>query len=358
MNSAQTRFVQATPSIVTVEVLTRRCGMLINWTLGARSRNSQLKMKTTKSAGAAALCRTPNLSCINSAMVTTTLERMNSIPAVIRLLMNTSSISTITSARSTRKLNRLIDALVFIRSMRIDDTANDVYTRIGQCLHRRHQLRLLRVIAACDHYRIAGIRGQNLRIGGFRCRRSINDHQAELRGEMIENHLEHRARQQFLRVGRNDACRQHEQPQLRMNPARNFATRAPGQQGRQSDRIVDIEQSMLTRVPHVGVNQQRAFSELRKHGCQIRGEPAAAFAALRAGDREHFAGGAIEPPKNQLAAQRTQRFNRLALRLMSRDDVVSHPTLAAARQYRIIVLLRKRRLDVMLRDTLHLHGCF
>jgi hypothetical protein len=92
----------------------RRCGMLINWALGAKSRNNQLKMKTTMSAGAAAACRTPNLSCISKAIVTTTLESMSSIPAEAKLLMNTTSISTITSANSICKLKMLIVAFVFI----------------------------------------------------------------------------------------------------------------------------------------------------------------------------------------------------------------------------------------------------
>src|SRR5882757_7361791 len=114
MKSAQTRFVNATPSTLTVEVLMRRCGMLINWTFGAKSRNNQLKMKTMMSAGAAAICRKPNLSCISSAIVTTTLESMSSIPAEAKLLMNTISISTITSANSIRKLKTSIADFVFI----------------------------------------------------------------------------------------------------------------------------------------------------------------------------------------------------------------------------------------------------
>ena len=114
MKSAQTRFVNATPSTLTVEVLMSCCGMLINWTFGAKSRNNQLKMKTMMSAGEAAVCRTPNLSCISSAIVTTALESMSSIPAEARLLMNTISISTITSANSIRKLKTSIADLVFI----------------------------------------------------------------------------------------------------------------------------------------------------------------------------------------------------------------------------------------------------
>src|SRR5258707_11729078 len=162
-------------------------------------------------------------------MVTTTLESMNSIPAVARLLMNTISMSNITSASSTRKLKRLIDASACIRSMRIEYAADDVNTCICQRFHRRYQLRLRRVIAARDHYRVAGVRGQNLRVSGFRHCRCINNYQAKLCCKVIEDYLEHRAGKQFLRVGRNNARRQHKQPQLRMNPARNFATCPPSQ---------------------------------------------------------------------------------------------------------------------------------
>src|ERR1700679_2912924 len=101
MNSAHMRFVSATLSTATVEVLISRCGMLINWTFGAKSRNIQLKMNTTISAGDAAVGRTANLSCSSNARVTATLENTNSIPAEARLLMNMISISTINSANET-----------------------------------------------------------------------------------------------------------------------------------------------------------------------------------------------------------------------------------------------------------------
>ena len=62
MNRAHTKFVSATPSTVTVEVLMSCRGMEINCTLGAKSKNIQLKTKTTLSAGAAAAGRIANLN--------------------------------------------------------------------------------------------------------------------------------------------------------------------------------------------------------------------------------------------------------------------------------------------------------
>src|ERR1700761_785501 len=99
------------------------------------------------SAGAGAFFWTPNLNWINRATVTATLERMNSIPALARLLTKTSSMSTMNSASNALKLIKLIEALPRFRSMLIDDAANDIYTRVSQNLHRGHQLRLLSVIS-------------------------------------------------------------------------------------------------------------------------------------------------------------------------------------------------------------------
>src|SRR6202521_1291734 len=239
--------------------------------------------------------------------------------------------------------------------MLIENASDDVYTGVGQNLHGRCELCLMRVIAAGHHQRIAGIRSQDLRIGGLRHRRCIYDHQSELRGKMLQNHAEHRAREQFLRVGRNDAGGQHIQTQLGMNAARNFPAGPPRQKSGQSHGIVDVEQPVLARMPHVGIDQQRSLAELREHRRQIRGQPATALAAFSAGNREHFAGGVVEPAQNQLAAQRAQRFHRLALRLMSRDDIITDTTLAASRQDWIVVLMRKRQLDIVFRDAFHLH---
>src|SRR5258708_2468871 len=214
MNSAHTRFVSATPSTVTVEVLISRCGMLINWTFGARSRNSQLKMNNTMSAGDSEVVRTANLSCISSATVTAALEKTNSMPAEARLLMNMSSISTIKSARNTFTPRKCMGAFVcmrgWMRSVLIDNASDDVYSCIGQHLHRARQLCLGRAVAPCNHHRTTGVRREDLRVRRFADRGRIEDYQTELSGEVIQNHIENRAREQFLRIRRKEARRQHE----------------------------------------------------------------------------------------------------------------------------------------------------
>ncbi len=57
-----------------------------------------------------------------------------------------------------------------------------------------------------------------------------------------------------------------------------------------------------------------------------------------------------------MAAQRAQGLDGLALRLVSRDDVVGHSAVAAPRQDRIIVLLGNGGFDVELRQPLQLYG--
>src|SRR5258708_21469213 len=177
MNSAHTRFVSATPSTVTVEVLISRCGMLINWTFGARSRNSQLKMNNTISAGDSDVVRTANLSWISSATVTTALEKTNSMPAEARLLMNMSSSSTMKSASQTFTPRKCMGAFPCMpgwkRSVLIDDASDDVYSCIGQHFHRTRQLCLRRAVAARNHHRTTGIRREDLRIRRFADRRRI-----------------------------------------------------------------------------------------------------------------------------------------------------------------------------------------
>lgn len=89
-----------------------RCGMLINWIFGARSRNSQLKMNTTMSAGDAAVGRIANRSCMSKANVTAALENTNSMPAEAKLFMNTISTSTTKSASSTLMPSKFVETLM------------------------------------------------------------------------------------------------------------------------------------------------------------------------------------------------------------------------------------------------------
>src|SRR5258708_13846212 len=171
-------------------------------------------MNTTISAGDSAVARNANRSCISSATVTAALEKTNSMPAEARLLMNMSSISTIKSASRTFTPSKCMGAFAcmrgWVRSVLIDDASDDVHSRVGQHFHRARQFCLRRAVAACNHHRVTGVRREDLPVPRFADRRLIEDHQTELCCEVIQNHVEHRAREQFLRVRRKDARRQHE----------------------------------------------------------------------------------------------------------------------------------------------------
>ena len=115
---------------------------------------------------------------------------------------------------------------------------------------------------------------------------------------------------------------------------------------------------MLARMPHVRVDQQRTLPELGKHGRQIGRKPTAAIAALCAGDRQDPAACIVEPPQDDLTAQRAQRLNHITLRHVGRDDIIGDTALAATRQYRVIVLLCNGGFDVALSDALQLDRGF
>jgi len=50
-----------------------------------------------------------------------------------------------------------------------------------------------------------------------------------------------------------------------------------------------MEQKVLTRLTHVGIDQQGALAELREDDRQIRGEITASLATLRADDGQNLA---------------------------------------------------------------------
>src|SRR3984885_15586491 len=98
----------------------------------------------------------------------------------------------------------------YFRSVLIDDAPDDVDPGISEHSHGPPQLGLRRAVTPRNHHGIAGISGEDLCVGRFAGRWSIEDHQAELSGEVIEDHVEHRAREQLLWIRRNDARRQYE----------------------------------------------------------------------------------------------------------------------------------------------------
>ena len=110
---------------------------------------------------------------------------------------------------------------------------------------------------------------------------------------------------------------------------------------------------MLTRLAHVGVDQQRALAELREDDRQVGGEIAAPFAALGADDGQHLAFlGAVEPAQHQLAADGSDLFDARAERLVGGDEVVAELARVAwlLAQVGVGELARQRELDVRLAD--------
>src|ERR1700678_1758925 len=105
---------------------------------------------------------------------------------------------------------------------------------------------------------------------------------------------------------------------------------------------------MLARVAHIRVDEQCPLSQLREDGREIWRQPAASLTALGAGHGHRPALRTVEPTKNQLAAQCAQGFDRFALGLVTRYDIVGYAAIAAPRQDRIVVLQSNGRFDIEL----------
>jgi hypothetical protein len=111
---------------------------------------------------------------------------------------------------------------------------------------------------------------------------------------------------------------------------------------------------VLSRIPHIGIDEQRTLAELRKQRGKIRRDPTATFTALGTRNRNHFATRGFEPTKNQLTSHRTQWLENCALRLVGGNQVVGDPILAPTREYRVMELLRQGKIDIALREQLKL----
>src|ERR1700722_20556 len=212
------------------------------------------------------------------------------------------------------------------------------------------------MVAPRKYERGIGARGQNLRIRRL-CRRGrVKNDKVILLCARCEHYFENRAAQQFLWIGWTQPGGQHEQTKLRVYARHNFTPCAARQQRRKADGIVQIEEVMLARMPHVRVDQQDTFAHLCKYRRQIGCEPAAALAACRTGNSQYSTTHPVDPAKRQCAPQRAQRLNQFALRQIRRNHVVGHAILPAARENGIVELLRQRDVDVILRQQIQLQG--
>src|SRR5882672_8651340 len=95
---------------------------------------------------------------------------------------------------------------------------------------------------------------------------------------------------------------------------------------------------MLARLAHVGVDQQRAFPQLRERDRQIGGDITAPFAGARTDDRQAPAAHAvIGPADQQLRAQRPQLFST-GMKWLVRDHEFAADPVIACQQMREVVL--------------------
>src|SRR5450755_21181 len=119
-----------------------------------------------------------------------------------------------------------------------------------------------------------------------------------------------------------------------------------------------MEEVVLARLTHVGVDEKRALAELREDDREIGRQVGTPFAALRADDGEHLALlGAIEPAQHELAADRAQLLDARAERLIGGHQLVAQRVSIAWRLAQVGVgeLARQRELDVGFADQPEAH---
>ena len=77
---------------------------------------------------------------------------------------------------------------------------------------------------------------------------------------------------------------------------------------------------MLSRRAQIGVDQKRAFAELRKNDRKVRGHIAASFAGAGTDDRQHpVPHPGIGPTDHQLGPKRPELLGARVKRLVSDD---------------------------------------
>lgn len=113
---------------------------------------------------------------------------------------------------------------------------------------------------------------------------------------------------------------------------------------------------MLARVAQVGIDQQRAFAELREDDGEVGGGEAAAICPARADDGQRLvADFGVEPAQHELAAHGAQLFDDGAEGLEGGDDFFAD-ALVTGHQIGIVVLAGERLLDVGLGEQAKLDG--
>jgi len=154
------------------------------------------------------------------------------------------------------------------------------------------------------------------------------------------------AREQFLGVGGHRPCRQYRQSGQIGHRDAGIRARASGQHAGQADATGDTQQPVLARVAQVGIDHQSALAQLGQQDREVGGEVASAFGAPRTHDSQRRVARVVfKPSQHQLAAQRTQVFDRGTLRLPGRHQFAGQR--AIARQGHLTKLHRQRQPHVL-----------